>query len=367
VRKITHSNGEHWEAAEDLEGKKKPYIREHINDLERAPDVKVPAPLAERGFVGMLPSWEQRVYAVQWNRNPSFLAVRWKGQSVAQIMEGDWLVAQLADLRADNKKVSEVYPVGRAYFDRQAGYSEWVHEPHADYCSETGVPWAPRHPPDEEEQEEEVWFEGEEEEQGEADDDAVDEAAALQPQALDTPMSDKAPEVQPDKRPADAEPEPIPIIKRQRLGAAADEATPGEDWPERLKMVLCRPENKDAIVTDQSGRQYLRVEGHPDELNDVPPREAFPMFVIRKAANAEEMKIAKITLRRSPDSSNDVKADSKMEGPQAVIKKSSFADSLEEPAPEVDGGNGHAEDGEEPAASSSSLGASAKEPASKVD
>jgi len=66
-------------------------------------------------------------------------------------------------------------------------------------------------------------------EQGEADDAGVDEAAALQPEALDAPMSDKAPEVQPDKRPADAEPEPIPIIKRQRLGGAAGDEEPAPE------------------------------------------------------------------------------------------------------------------------------------------
>jgi len=109
-------------------------------------------------------------------------------------------------------------------------------------------------------------------------------AAEHQLNEHDVSIDVEAPEVQPDKRPADAEPEPIPIIKRQRLGAPGD----------------------------------------------------------------EEMKIAKIILRHSPDSINDVKADSRMEGPQ-------------EPAPQVDGGNSQAEEGEEPAASaSSSLGASAK-------
>ena len=31
----------------------------------------------------------------------------------------------------------------------------------------------------------------------------------------------------------------------------------GDDWAQRLKMVLCRPESKGAIVTDKSGRQFL--------------------------------------------------------------------------------------------------------------
>ena len=61
----------------------------------------------------------------------------------------------------------------------------------------------------------------------------------------------------------------------------------GDDWAQRLKMVLCRPESKGAIVTDKSGCQLLQVEGHPGELHDVPPMQAFPLLVYLKAANAE--------------------------------------------------------------------------------
>jgi len=61
----------------------------------------------------------------------------------------------------------------------------------------------------------------------------------------------------------------------------------GDDWAQRLKMVLCRPESKGAIVTGKSGCQYPQVEGHPGELHDVPPMEAFPLLVYLKAANAE--------------------------------------------------------------------------------
>jgi len=61
----------------------------------------------------------------------------------------------------------------------------------------------------------------------------------------------------------------------------------GDDWAQRLKIVLCRPESKGAIVTDKSGCQLLQVEGHPGELHDVPPTQAFPLLVYLKAANAE--------------------------------------------------------------------------------